>query len=73
MLSNAHLMFYSSKEPQLVRRAKDMLLNIGFGNGIPIKEKNTNFTKPLFIPRGTDSWENIGVAPSTVEQVSGFM
>ena len=70
LLNHAHLMFYSSKEPQLLRRAKDMLFNIAFGNFIPIKEKNTNFTKPLSIPKDSDTWESIGVAPSTIEQVS---
>lgn len=70
LLNHAHLLFYSSKEPQLLRRAKDMLFNIAFGNCIPIKEKNTNYTKPLFIPKDSDTWESIGVAPSTIEQVS---
>ncbi|XP_021183564.3 cytoplasmic dynein 2 light intermediate chain 1 [Helicoverpa armigera] len=69
LLNHAHLLFYSSKEPQLLRRAKDMLFNIAFGNGIPIKEKNTNYTKPLSIPKDSDSWESIGVTPSTIEQV----
>ncbi|CAB3223565.1 unnamed protein product [Arctia plantaginis] len=69
LLNNAHLLFYSLKEPQLLRRAKDMLFNVGFGNGIPVKEKNTNFTKPLFIPQGSDTWESLGVPPSTMEQV----
>uniref|UniRef100_A0A2A4IS59 Dynein light intermediate chain n=1 Tax=Heliothis virescens TaxID=7102 RepID=A0A2A4IS59_HELVI len=69
LLNHAHLLFYSSKEPQLLRRAKDMLFNIAFGNCIPIKEKNTSYSKPLFIPKDSDSWESIGVTPSTLEQV----
>lgn len=73
LLNNAHLLFYSSKEPQLLRRAKDMLFNIGFGNGIPVKEKNTNYTKPLFILKDSDTWESIGVPPSTLEQVSFWL
>lgn len=70
LLHHAHLMFYSSKDPQLMRRAKDMLFNVAFRNSNPIKEKNTNYTKPLSIPKDSDTWESIGVAPSTVEQVS---
>ncbi|XP_075974118.1 cytoplasmic dynein 2 light intermediate chain 1 [Anticarsia gemmatalis] len=69
LLTNAHLTFYSSKEPQLLRRAKDMLFSIGFGNGIPVKDKNTNYAKPLFIPKGSDTWESIGVPSSTMDQV----
>lgn len=69
VLYNAHLLFYTNKEPQLVRKAKDMFYNIGFGNGIPFREKNTNYTKPLMIPRGSDNWDSIGVPASTLEQV----
>ncbi|KAI5638857.1 cytoplasmic dynein 2 light intermediate chain 1 [Phthorimaea operculella] len=69
LLHNAHLLFYSSKEPQLVKRAKDIFFGIGFGHGVPTKEKVTNITKPLMIPKGTDSWENIGVAKCSLEQV----
>lgn len=46
-----------------------MFLNIGFGNGTVIKDKNTNFSKPLVIPRGADNWESIGVTATTLEQV----
>lgn len=49
-----------------------MLFNIAFGNNIPVKEKNMNYTKPLFIPKGSDTWESIGVPPSTMEQVSTY-
>ncbi|CAH1646682.1 unnamed protein product [Spodoptera littoralis] len=69
LLNHAHLIFYSSKEAQLLRRAKDMLFNIGFGNCIPMKEKNTNYTKPLFIPKDSDNWESIGIPTSTIDQV----
>ncbi|CAK1601068.1 unnamed protein product [Parnassius mnemosyne] len=69
LIHNAHILFYSSKEPQLVRKAKEILHNAGFGNGVVIKEKNTNNTKPLSIPKGFDSWESIGVPRSTMEQV----
>ncbi|CAH2234909.1 jg4142 [Pararge aegeria aegeria] len=69
LLYNAHLLFYSNKEPQLVRKAKEMLYNIGFGNGIPLREKNTNYTKPLMIPKGLDNWDSIGVPLSTFEQI----
>ncbi|KOB67113.1 Uncharacterized protein OBRU01_20374 [Operophtera brumata] len=61
MIYKAHVLFYSSKEPALVRRAKETLQNSAFGNGIVFKEKNSNFTKPLLIPVGSDSWESIGL------------
>lgn len=50
-----------------------MFNNIGFGNGVMLKEKNTNFNKPLLIPKGFDTWENIGYPASTVEQVWYFL
>ncbi|XP_023935427.1 cytoplasmic dynein 2 light intermediate chain 1 isoform X2 [Bicyclus anynana] len=70
MIYNAHLIFYSNKEPQLMKKAKEMLYNIGFGNGIPLREKNTNSAKPLMIPKGLDNWDSIGVPMSNMEQVS---
>lgn len=70
LLNDAHLMFYSSKESMLVKRAKDIFNSIGFENGISIKDKQTNPTKPLFINKGADTWENIGVARSTFDEVS---
>ncbi|XP_049868131.1 cytoplasmic dynein 2 light intermediate chain 1 [Pectinophora gossypiella] len=69
LLHDAHLLFYSSKEPQLARRAKELFYGIGFGNGVLFKERNSNFIKPMVIPRNTDSWEHIGVAKCTLEQV----
>ncbi|KAM3964173.1 cytoplasmic dynein 2 light intermediate chain 1 [Aphomia sociella] len=69
LIHNAHLLFYSSKEPQLAKRAKELLHNIGFGNFQSLKEKNTNFTKPLIISKGTDNWESIGIPTSTMEQI----
>ncbi|XP_028161288.1 cytoplasmic dynein 2 light intermediate chain 1 [Ostrinia furnacalis] len=69
LLFKGHIVFYSSKEPNLVRRAKDILHGIGFGNGVPNKDKIFSFTKPLMIPKGTDSWDNVGVTASTLEQV----
>ncbi|XP_013175291.1 PREDICTED: cytoplasmic dynein 2 light intermediate chain 1 [Papilio xuthus] len=68
LINNAHLIFYSSKEPQLMRRVKEMLHNAAFGNGVVIKEKNVNFIKPLAIPKGLDSWESIGIPKSTMDQ-----
>lgn len=72
IIYKAHVLFYSSKDPSLVRRAKDLLQSCAFGNGIVFKEKNSNFTKPLFIPMGSDSWESIGVQPISIEQVIIF-
>ncbi|CAH2108255.1 unnamed protein product [Euphydryas editha] len=69
LICNAYLIFYSSKESQLLRKAKEMFYTIGFGTSVPLKEKNTNFAKPLIIPKGSDSWESIGVSASTLEQV----
>ncbi|CAG4971357.1 unnamed protein product [Parnassius apollo] len=69
LINDAHILFYSSKEPLLVRKAKEILHNAGFGNGVVIKEKNTNNTKPLSIPKGSDSWESIAIPRSTMEQV----
>ncbi|XP_013142796.1 PREDICTED: cytoplasmic dynein 2 light intermediate chain 1 [Papilio polytes] len=69
LINDAHLIFYSSKEPQLMRRVKEMLHNAAFGNGVVIKEKNVNLNKPLIIPKGFDSWESIGIPKSTMDQV----
>ncbi|XP_032515235.2 cytoplasmic dynein 2 light intermediate chain 1 isoform X1 [Danaus plexippus] len=69
LISNGNLLFYSSKEPQLVRRAKEMFFNMGFGNGVSLKEKNTNYSKPLSISKGQDTWENIGIPQSTLDQI----
>ncbi|KAL4715535.1 hypothetical protein ACJJTC_009161 [Scirpophaga incertulas] len=69
VLLEAHLMFYSSKETSLGRRAKEMLHGLSFGNGISLKEKITHVNKPLSIPKGSDTWDSIGVQPSTLEQI----
>ncbi|XP_030037832.1 cytoplasmic dynein 2 light intermediate chain 1 [Manduca sexta] len=69
ILQNAHLLFYSSKDSALLKYTKDMLNNIGFGNGIPFKEKNINFMKPLIVPKGSDNWESIGISSSTFDEV----
>ncbi|CAH0406992.1 unnamed protein product [Chilo suppressalis] len=68
LLLNAHLLFYSSKDAQLIKRTKDLLHYLGFGSNITSKDKNINFMKPLNIPKGVDSWESIGVPPSTFDQ-----
>lgn len=69
LLYNSHVIFYSQKETALVKKVKDMFFGMAFGKGISLKEKNTNFLKPLLIPKGIDSWENIGVPLSTLDQV----
>lgn len=69
IIFKAHLIFYSSKEPSIARRVKELFHGMGFGNGILIKEKNFNFNKPLIIPKGTDSWDNMSIPMSTFEQV----
>lgn len=63
-------MFYSSKEPILIKRAKDMFNNVAFGNCIPFKDKNTYYTKPLVILNGSDSWESLGTPVLTLQQVN---
>ncbi|CAH4037755.1 unnamed protein product [Pieris brassicae] len=68
-LYKAHLIFYSQNEAPLVKKAKDMFYGMGFGNGISLKDKNSNYLKPLIIPKGVDSWENIGVSPSNLGQI----
>lgn len=70
LIFNTYLLFYSYKESHLLRKAKEMFYTIGFGTGVPLKEKNTNYAKPLIIPKGSDSWDSIGVSASTLEQVS---
>ncbi|XP_026752227.2 cytoplasmic dynein 2 light intermediate chain 1 [Galleria mellonella] len=69
LIYNAHLLFYSSKEPQLVKRAKELFHNIGFGIFTSFKDRNTNSAKPLVISKKTDSWESIGLPTSTLEQI----
>ncbi|XP_059046473.1 cytoplasmic dynein 2 light intermediate chain 1 [Achroia grisella] len=69
LIYNAHLLFYSSKEPQLAKRAKELFHNIGFGTFSSFKDKNTNFAKPLVISNKTDSWESIGLPTSTIEEI----
>ncbi|XP_053613055.1 cytoplasmic dynein 2 light intermediate chain 1 [Plodia interpunctella] len=69
LIYSAHLLFYSSKDPYLVKRGKEILHNMCFGNFSSFKEKNTNFGKPLMVAKGADSWENIGVPKSTIEEV----
>nr|XP_026501507.1 cytoplasmic dynein 2 light intermediate chain 1 [Vanessa tameamea] len=69
LVYNANLLFYSLKESNLLRKAKEMLYTIGFGNNVPLKDKNTNYMKPLVIPKGSDSWESIGVSESTLEHI----
>ncbi|XP_038214600.1 cytoplasmic dynein 2 light intermediate chain 1 [Zerene cesonia] len=69
LLFNAHLLFYSKKDTHLARKAKDLCYGMGFGNGILLKEKNTNFLKPLMIPRGSDTWENIGFPPCKLDEI----
>lgn len=69
LVHNASILFYSLKEPQLARRAKELFHDIGFGSRIALKEKNINYNKPLMIAKGTDTWDSIGLPLSTVEQV----
>ncbi|XP_041987416.1 cytoplasmic dynein 2 light intermediate chain 1-like [Aricia agestis] len=69
LLYNAPLMFFSSKEPQLLKKGKDLLYSTGFGTSIPQKEKIVNYSKPLSISKGVDTWEQIGYPPSTLEQI----
>ncbi|XP_022122812.2 cytoplasmic dynein 2 light intermediate chain 1 [Pieris rapae] len=69
LLYKAHLIFYSLNEAPLVKKAKDMFYGMGFGKGISLKDKNTNYIKPLIIPKGSDSWENIGVSPANLDQI----
>lgn len=49
---------------------KDILYCFGFKDNYEFKDKSTNYTKPLLIPKGTDTWEHIGLQPMTIEEVS---
>ncbi|XP_072939198.1 cytoplasmic dynein 2 light intermediate chain 1 [Epargyreus clarus] len=69
LIFGANVIFYSSKDPQQLRKAKEMLHNIGFGNGIPLKDRHINISKPIVIPKNTDTWESVGVPESNTEQV----
>ncbi|XP_050674006.1 cytoplasmic dynein 2 light intermediate chain 1 [Leptidea sinapis] len=69
LLYNAHVIFHSTKEPPLLRRSKEVFYSMGFGKGITLKDRNINFTKPLIIPKGSDTWENIGIPVSNLDQI----
>lgn len=69
LLKNCHLFYYSSKEQPLLRRAKEILNGFAFGNGLPLKDKVSGLSKPLFIPKGTDSWGSIGLNDCSLNQV----
>ncbi|XP_068085310.1 cytoplasmic dynein 2 light intermediate chain 1 [Anabrus simplex] len=63
----ASLQFYSIKESGLVKKAKDLLSHHGFGTP-PVKSISQDHNKPLLIPAGSDSMQQIdglGVLPST--------
>ncbi|GLH05592.1 Cytoplasmic dynein 2 light intermediate chain 1 [Gryllus bimaculatus] len=55
----ASLQFYSLKEPGLIKKAKDLLSYHGFGTS-PIKSISQDYNKPLIIPPGSDSMQQIG-------------
>lgn len=58
------LVFYSSKDPTLVKRVKDILNHYGFGSQIG-RNIVQDYNKPLIIPAGTDCLENIEGLGST--------
>ncbi|KAG8231893.1 hypothetical protein J437_LFUL011726, partial [Ladona fulva] len=62
----ATLVFYSSKDQVLLKRGKDLLTQYAFYTSISNVNKNIvqDFLKPLFIPAGADSFQQIGVSPS---------
>ncbi|XP_033610967.1 cytoplasmic dynein 2 light intermediate chain 1 isoform X3 [Cryptotermes secundus] len=55
----ATLQFYSLKDSGLVKKAKDLLNHHGFG-GPPVKSISQDYNKPLLIPAGSDSMQQIG-------------
>ncbi|XP_050441539.1 cytoplasmic dynein 2 light intermediate chain 1 [Adelges cooleyi] len=54
----ASLLFYSTNEAILVKRAKEVLSHYGFGTSYS-KNYVQDSNKPLFIPAGTDSFDSI--------------
>ncbi|XP_012253953.2 cytoplasmic dynein 2 light intermediate chain 1 [Athalia rosae] len=56
----AGLQYHSSRDTALVRRTKDMLSHYGFG-AQPMKSVTTDYEKPLLIPAGIDSLDQIGL------------
>jgi dynein light intermediate chain 2 len=55
----ATLQFYSLKDSGLVKKAKDLLNHHGFG-APPVKSISQDYNKPLLIPAGSDSMQQIG-------------
>nr|CAD7425879.1 unnamed protein product [Timema monikensis] len=55
----ATLQFYSVKDTGLVKKAKDLLSHHGFGTN-PLKSISQDYNKPLLIPAGSDSMDQIG-------------
>ncbi|XP_069686757.1 cytoplasmic dynein 2 light intermediate chain 1 [Periplaneta americana] len=60
----ATLQFYSLKDSGLVKKAKDLLSHHAFG-GPPVKSISQDYNKPLLIPAGSDSMQQIGGLGST--------
>lgn len=66
----ASLIFYSQKNSKLVKLLRDTLSHHGFGSSSnPIRTAQIDYNGPLAIPVGADSWEKIGVPPSSIERI----
>ena len=57
-LNGASVQFYSSRDPGLVKKARDLLSHHGF-NTPPGKGVSQDYNKPLIIPAGSDTFQAI--------------
>ena len=57
-MNGASVQFYSSRDPGLVKKARDLLSHHGF-NTPPGKGVSQDYNKPLIIPAGSDSFQAI--------------
>lgn len=64
------LLFFSTKHSNLVRILRDTLTFFGFGTPAnPFRHLNLDYNQPLVVPFGGDSWEKIGVLPTSSERI----
>lgn len=66
----ASLIFYSQKNSKLTKLLRDTVSHHGFGSpSNPIRGAQIDYNGPLAISVGADSWEKIGVPPSSIERI----
>ncbi|TKR60284.1 hypothetical protein L596_027554 [Steinernema carpocapsae] len=64
--NGASLHFYSNRMENLVSRGKAILAHFAFGKSFP-KGVSTDFNKPLAVPVGSDSFEDIGLPVDSIK------